>query len=94
MRTDFPVPLLGARSRVCAQYVLNRKCVRIRPHFLGTVWERSGNRPSSIVTQLGASRPLCMEPDNPIARVRDQRRKALISELLPKLRRLNRLWSG
>jgi hypothetical protein len=31
--------------------------------------------------------------DDPMARVREQRRKALVSELLPKLRRLNPLWS-
>jgi hypothetical protein len=31
--------------------------------------------------------------EDPTARVREQRYKALISELLPKVRRLNPLWS-
>lgn len=30
-----------------------------------------------------------MEPDDPMARVRERRRKALVDELLPKVRRLN-----
>ena len=34
-----------------------------------------------------------MEPDDPMGRVREQRLKALISELLPKVRRLNPQWS-
>lgn len=38
-------------------------------------------------------RPLGMEPDNPMARVRAQRRRHLVDELMPKLRRLNPLWS-
>lgn len=39
-------------------------------------------------------RPVSMEPDDdPLARVRAQRRKALTDELLPKLRRLNPVWT-
>ena len=34
-----------------------------------------------------------MEPDDPMQRVRDRRRRELIDELIPKLRRLNPLWS-
>ena len=35
------------------------------------------------------ARQLGMEPDNPMARVRARRRKALVDELLPTVRRLN-----
>ena len=35
------------------------------------------------------ARPLAMEPDNPMARVRARRLRALVDELLPKVRRLN-----
>ena len=31
--------------------------------------------------------------DDPMARVRESRRRSLVSELLPKLRRLNPLWT-
>lgn len=34
-----------------------------------------------------------MEDEDPLARVRARRRRALIDELIPKLRRLNPLWS-
>lgn len=34
-----------------------------------------------------------MESDDPIARVRARRLRALVDELLPKLRRLNPQWS-
>jgi hypothetical protein len=34
-----------------------------------------------------------MEPDDPMARVRERRFSALVDELLPKLRRLNPQWS-
>jgi hypothetical protein len=34
-----------------------------------------------------------MEPHDPIARVRERRFRALVDELLPKLRRLNPQWS-
>jgi hypothetical protein len=34
-----------------------------------------------------------MDPDDRLARVREQRRQALISELIPMLRRLNPRWS-
>jgi len=34
-----------------------------------------------------------MEPDDPMQRVRERRRRHLIDELIPKLRRLNPLWS-
>ena len=39
------------------------------------------------------ARPLGMEPDDPMARVREQRRRALVSELMPRVRRLNPHWS-
>ena len=45
------------------------------------------------VTPPATPRPLDMESADPLARVREQRRTALVSELLPKLRRLNPLWS-
>jgi hypothetical protein len=45
------------------------------------------------VTPPAAPRTEGMERDDPMARVREQRRKALISELVPKSRRFNPLWS-
>jgi hypothetical protein len=41
------------------------------------------------VTPSPLRRPLGMEPDNPMARVRARRFQALVDELLPKVRRLN-----
>ena len=35
------------------------------------------------------ARPLGMEPDDAMARVRERRFRALVDELLPKVRRLN-----
>jgi hypothetical protein len=34
-----------------------------------------------------------MEPDDPMARVRERRFRGHVDELLPKLRRLDRQWS-
>lgn len=45
------------------------------------------------MTRPALSRPLDMERDDPMARVRERRRRALVDELLPKLRRLNPQWS-
>jgi hypothetical protein len=42
-----------------------------------------------VVTTAGVLRPMDMERDEPIARVRKRRRRALASELVPMVRRLN-----
>jgi hypothetical protein len=41
------------------------------------------------VTASTGQRPQGMEPDDPMARVRERRFRALVDELLPKVRRLN-----
>ena len=48
---------------------------------------------SREVTRPALSRPKSMERDDPMVRVREQRHRALIDELLPRLRRLNPLWT-
>ena len=47
---------------------------------------------SREVTRPALPRPKSME-DDPMARVRERRRRDLVDELLPKLRRLNPLWT-
>lgn len=41
------------------------------------------------VPRAPVARPVGMQPDDPMARVRERRLGALVDELLPKVRRLN-----
>jgi hypothetical protein len=50
-------------------------------------------QPAASVTLPALGRRVGMESDDPTARVRARRRRALIDELLPKVRRLNPHWS-
>jgi hypothetical protein len=55
-----------------------------------TAWDSSrGTSTPGRCRGAPLERPLGMEPDDPMARVRERRRRQLIDELLPKVRRLN-----
>jgi hypothetical protein len=41
------------------------------------------------VTVAGPTRPLCMESEDPTAKVRERRFRALVDALLPQVRRFN-----